>query len=239
MGGAIVREASATTTTGQALAQPELRRVFAAVPPSRREPASRRGTISRPPHWSFGGQGRKPANIGIQTKTRTMDVRASLHWSRHIASTATTSCLQYCLSDTALTASSFVIDLFNANTDVQRLFLNGCFHCARLYPFSDDTTIFFDENSRDVVHLGKWSDPRRNALATNILALSWQKSSTSAKCEHHFKDFFLSRQTSRIIFVETLCTANFDQQVRVSGHAPECFWITLEKDHSSCFRRTV
>ena len=94
------------------------------------------------PHWSFGGHGRKPANVGIHAKTRTMEVRASLHWSRHIASTATTSCLQYCLSDTASTASSFVIDLFNANTDLQRLFLNGGIQCARPDPFSDDNTIF-------------------------------------------------------------------------------------------------
>ena len=33
------------------------------------------------------------------------------------------------------------------------------------------------------VHPGKWSDPRRNAVATGILALSSQKPSTSAKCD--------------------------------------------------------
>ena len=54
--------------------------------------------------------------------------------------------------------------------------------CARLDPFSDDK-IIFDKDSRDVVHLGKWSDTRRNALATSIFALSYQKSSTSAKCD--------------------------------------------------------
>ena len=47
----------------------------------------------------------------------------------------------------------------------------------------DDNTLFFDKNSRDFVHPGKWSDPRRDALATSIFALSWQKSSTSAKCD--------------------------------------------------------
>ena len=36
---------------------------------------------------------------------------------------------------------------------------------ARLEPFSDDNTI--DENPRDFVHLGKWSDRRRIALVTS------------------------------------------------------------------------
>ena len=26
---------------------------------------------------------------------------------------------------------------------------------------------------------------------------------------------------------------------KISGHSPLCFWITLEKSHSSCFRRIV
>ena len=42
---ACVREASATTATRQALAQPELRRVLVAVPPSRRESAGGCGTM--------------------------------------------------------------------------------------------------------------------------------------------------------------------------------------------------
>ena len=67
-------EASATTATGQAFAQPELRRVLVAVPPSRRKPAGGYGTISRTPLWSFGGQGRKPANVGVHTETRTMEI---------------------------------------------------------------------------------------------------------------------------------------------------------------------
>ena len=41
------------------------------------------------------------------------------------------------------------------------------------------TSQFFDANSRHVAHPGKWSEPRRNALATSILALSCQKTTTS------------------------------------------------------------
>ena len=45
------------------------------------------------------------------------------------------------------------------------------------------TTQFFDENSRDFAHRGMWSDPRRDALATSIFALSCPKSPTCAKCD--------------------------------------------------------
>ena len=94
------------------------------------------------------------------------------------------------------------------------------------------------------MHLGKWSDPRRNALATSVLALSCQKSSTCAKCDttlgipsflkfsdrcqvtnlcvaacmtsgqsmHQFKDSLLSCQPSRVVFVETQWTAQFQQK---------------------------
>ena len=53
------------------------------------------------------------------------------------------------------------------------------------------------------MHLGEWSDPRRDALATSVLALSCQKSSTFAKCEttlgiHIFSNF---RQMSGHQFV--------------------------------------
>ena len=73
--GTSVREASATTTTGQAVAEPELRRALVAVPPSSRKPAGGHGAISRSPLRSFfGGQGRKPANVGVHTKTRTMEI---------------------------------------------------------------------------------------------------------------------------------------------------------------------
>ena len=86
------------------------------------------------------------------------------------------------LSDAASIAPSFVIDLFSANTDLQQFFLNGGVQCAKLEPFSDDNTIF-DENSRDFAHRGMWSDPRRDALATSIFALSCPKSPTCAWCD--------------------------------------------------------
>ena len=76
-------------------------------------------------------------------------------------------------SDTASTPSSFVIDLFSASTDLQ----------ARLGSFSDDYTMFSTKNSRYFVHLGKWSDLRRNALTTSFFVLSGQKTSTSAKSD--------------------------------------------------------
>ena len=69
--GASVREASTTTATRQAFPQPESRRTLVAFPPSRRESADGYVSISRTPLWSFGGQRRKPANVGIHTKTRT------------------------------------------------------------------------------------------------------------------------------------------------------------------------
>ena len=199
MDGASVREASATTTTGQALARPALRRVLVAVPPSRRKLAVGYCTVSGPPLWSFGGQGRKLANVGVHTETRTVEVshicaplrerrtcQPKLVRARSIGPGALRALQQLpalrfaswpCLTDTSSTASSFVIDLFSAGTDLQRFFL-----FARLHPFSDDDTIF-DENSRYCVHVGKWSDSRRDALATSIFALCCQKSSTSAKCD--------------------------------------------------------
>ena len=118
--GASVRKASTTTATRQSFPQPELRRILVAAPPSRRESAGGHGDISRTPLWSFGGQSRKPANVGIHTgtaddgnqpslyaATRKADVstkvgQSSLHWSRHNASTATTSCPQYCFIVTPL-----------------------------------------------------------------------------------------------------------------------------------------
>ena len=74
MDGTSVREASTTTATRQAFAQPELRRILAADPLSRREPAGGYGAISRPRHWSFGRRGRKLANVGVHTKTRTVEI---------------------------------------------------------------------------------------------------------------------------------------------------------------------
>ena len=57
-----------------------------------------------------------------------------------------------CLTEATSTASSFVIDLVSAGTDLQRFFLKKGVQCARLEPFHDDNRIF-DEHSRDVVHL--------------------------------------------------------------------------------------
>ena len=74
--------------------------------------------------------------------------QSSVHWSRHIASTATASCPRYCFmvtlrfTDTASTALSFAIDLFSTNTHLQQFFLNRGVQCARFDPFSDDYTIF-------------------------------------------------------------------------------------------------
>ena len=45
--------------------------------------------------------------------------------------------------------------------------------------FSDGYT--FSTSSRDFAHPGKWSDPRRDALAVSIFALSCQKPPTFAK----------------------------------------------------------
>ena len=139
--GTSVREVSATTTTGQALAQPSVRRVLFAVPRSRRKPAGGCGTISRPPLWSFGGQGRKPATVGVHTKTRTMKIsqvcsplrekltcQPKLVRARSIGP-GTLRALQQppalrfaswpCPTDTTSTTSSFVIELFSAGTDLQ------------------------------------------------------------------------------------------------------------------------
>ena len=169
MGGSGVREASAMTATRKSFAQPELRRIRVVVPPSRRESAGGYGAISRTPLQSFGGESRKPANFGIRTRnagdgnqpslcaaTRKADVsikvgQSSLHWSRHIASTATPAlgiASWSRLSDIASIAPSFVIDLFSANTDLQQFFLNGGAQCAKLEPFSDDNTIFRREFKR-------------------------------------------------------------------------------------------
>ena len=70
--------------------------------------------------------------------------------------------------------TTFVSDLFSTGTDFQRFFLNRA--------FSDDA-VFFGESSRNLVHPGKWSDSRGDALATGVFALSCQKPSTSAKRE--------------------------------------------------------
>ena len=138
------------------------------------------------------------------------------------------------LSDTASTAPSFVIDLFSANTDLQTFFLEQKYTVRKTRSFFLMTTQFFYENSRDFAHPGKWSDPRRNALAASIFAASCQTSSTCAKRDttlaiasfdlfakdnlcvaaclrgqsmHQFEDSFFSCQPSRRVFVGTQWTA--------------------------------
>ena len=88
---------------------------------------------------------------------------------------------------------------------MQRFFLNRSMQCARLDPFPNDT-VFFDKNSRDFVHLGKWSDPP-NALASNILALSCQKSSTSAKCDTTLGTAILTFSNRCQVTRDNLCVA--------------------------------
>ena len=55
--------------------------------------------------------------------------------------------------------TTFVIDLFSTGTDY-----SGA-QCARLDPFSEDACSLISESSRDFVHPGKWSDPRRSGMA--------------------------------------------------------------------------
>ena len=106
------------------------------------------------PLWSFGGQGRKRANVGVHTKTRTMEIsqvcapprekrtcQPKLVRARSVGP-GTLLALQQLLalssapwsrlSDTASTGPSFMLDLFSANTDLQRFFLNRRIQCARL-----------------------------------------------------------------------------------------------------------
>ena len=147
---------------------PELRRILVAVPPSRRESAGGYGAISRAPLWSFGGQGRKPANVGIHTKTWKMKISQVCAPRREkrtclpklvrarCTGPGTLRALQQPpalgivswsrLSSTASTAPSFVIDLFGANTDLQQFFLNRGVQCAKLDLFFDDHTICSTRN---------------------------------------------------------------------------------------------
>ena len=142
--GAGFREASATTVMRQAFAQPELRRILVAVPPSRRESAGGYGATSRTPLWSFCGQSRKPANVGIHTTTRTMEssqvcaplrekrtcqpklVRAGSFGPGTLRALQRPPALGFasrpCPTDTTSTAPSIVIDLFTANSDLQHFF---------------------------------------------------------------------------------------------------------------------
>ena len=113
MDGAGVREASTTTATRQAFAQPELRRILVAVPPSRSESAGGHGATTGRQLCSFGGQpktcerwspyinaddGSKPSLCTAMTKAdvSTKVGQSSRRWSGHTASTPTTSCPRYC-----------------------------------------------------------------------------------------------------------------------------------------------
>ena len=57
----------------------------------------------------------------------------------------------------------------------------------------------------------------------------------SGQSMDQFGNFF---KPSRLVFVETQWTATFDHHMCCFGHSPLSIWITLEKSHSSCFRRT-
>ena len=124
-------------------------------------------------------------------KTRTMEGRPSqydatrkadvstrlglrlLHWSRHIARSAKTSCPRYCFKVTPLRhrldCFTFSADLFSPSNDLQRYLLNRGIQCPRLDPCCDDNTVSFDENSGDSVNAGEWPNSRRDALATSIV----------------------------------------------------------------------
>ena len=164
MDGASVRKASATTTTGQAVARLELRRVLVAVPSSRRKPAGGYGDISRPPLLELRWTGPKTcerwspyknADDGSQPSlcaaTRKADVstkvgQSPLHWSRHTASTATTACPRFCFM---VMPHRHHLDCFVfCDRSLQRkhrfttVFLEQGKQCAKLDPFSGDTKKF-------------------------------------------------------------------------------------------------
>ena len=125
---------------------------------------------------------------------------------------------------------------------VSTVFWRRSVQCARHEPCSDDHTNF---STRIHVILCILASGRTLAvmLTTSILALSCQDSSTTAKCDttlaiasfeifrqmsgrlfasgqrmHQFTESSLSCQPSRLVFVETQWTAQFDHQVRCFGH---------------------
>ena len=108
-----------------------------AVLSSRRKHAGRNGTT---PLWSSGGQGRTFANVGVHTDTRTMEVgeicagQSSLHWSRRIASNAT-SCPRHCFMVTPLRGFVFSARSFQLRHRLAIFFLNRAKQCDRLDPF--------------------------------------------------------------------------------------------------------
>ena len=182
---ASVRKASAPSAAGQALAQPELRRVLgvfqsscmqtcrcicyhirAAILELRwREPKIRE-------RWSPYRSARKERTCQPDpVRARSIGPRAlqALH------STLLSVLLPAHASDTASTASPLALDLPSPSTDLQRFFLNRGVQCARLDPFMM-TTQFFSTRIQEVfVRLGRWPNPSRNALAISILALISQR----------------------------------------------------------------
>ena len=99
-------------------------------------------TCARWSPYKNADDGNRPS---LCAATRKADVstkfgQSSLHWSRHTAGTATTSCPQYCFMVMPHRHPPFVIDLFSASTDLQRFFWNKGIHCAKLDPFSGDIT---------------------------------------------------------------------------------------------------
>ena len=160
MDGASVREASTTTATRQAIAQPEFRRILVAVPLSGRESAG--------------------ASENLRTRTmETSQVCAPLHEKRtcqpklvraRSIGPGTLQALQQRLafsiaswsrlSDTASNAPCFVIELFIANTVLQQFFLNTCVRCAKLDPFFLMTTQFFRRAMQEILRQVVGPSPR-------------------------------------------------------------------------------
>ena len=222
----------------------------------------------RAPFWSFGGQSRHAANFGVRAETRTVEVGqvcTTLRKERTCQPDLVRACsirpgtlraLQQPpdlgiaswsrLSGTASAASLSVFDLFSPSSDLQRFFMN------RGKQTVCETRIF-DENSGSCVQPGKLPSSCRNGLATSILALNCQKSSSSAECDttlgtarfafffdsrqfardnlcasgqsmHQFQNSLLPRQSSRIVFVEAQWNTESDQEVRDFRHSPLCMW---------------
>ena len=150
---ASVRKASAPSAAGQALAQPELRRVLgvfqsscmqtcrcicyhirAAILELRwREPKIRE-------RWSPYRSARKERTCQPDpVRARSIGPRAlqALH------STLLSVLLPAHASDTASTASPLALDLPSPSTDLQRFFLNRGVQCGETRSFYDDHTVFF------------------------------------------------------------------------------------------------
>ena len=123
-----------------------------------------RGTRWSP--YRNADDGNQPNLCAATRKSRRVN-QSSLNWSRHTASTATTSCPRYCFM--AMPHRHRLDCFVFCDRSLQRkhrfatFFLTEVFSAQDLGPFLM-TAHSFHENSRYLVHLGKWLDPRRNAL---------------------------------------------------------------------------